>query len=130
MNGGQDMNNAQIIRTLEAFREYTRNPFGKYAAALALKKLKGGYEVELTKEERYSLREHQKRNRKFPTPKRLWPITLSSYDEHCPYCKKRIWGNAKIIRVLKETADIDLVSVICKCGTVFRKYEDKREGVI
>jgi len=36
------MNNAQIIRTLEAFREYTRNPFGKYAADLALNKLKGG----------------------------------------------------------------------------------------
>ena len=121
------MNNAEIIRTLEAFRKYTNDPFGKYAAGLALKKLRGGYVVELTKEERYSLREHLKRNRKFPTPKRLWPITLSSYDNHCPHCQKRIWGNARIVRVLKETPDLDLVSVLCQCGTLFRKYELKRD---
>jgi len=121
------MNNAQIIRTLEAFREYTRNPFGKYAADLALNKLKGGYIVELTAEERFSIQEHRKYNRKFPEPKRLWPVTLSAYDNNCPYCQKRIWGNARIVRVLKETPDLDLVSVLCQCGTLFRKYELKRD---
>jgi len=130
MNGGNVMDIEEIIRTLEAFRRYTNNTFGKYAAALALKKLKGGYTMGLTKEERYSLRQHRKLNKKFPKVKRLWLLTLSAYDNNCPYCQKRIWGNAKIIRVLKETPDIDLVSAICKCGTVFRKYEDKREGVI
>ena len=85
--------------------------------------------MELTAEERFSIQEHRKYNRKFPEPKRLWPVTLSAYDNDCPYCQRRIWGNAKIIRVLKETADIDLVSVICKCGTIFRKYEDKREVI-
>jgi hypothetical protein len=94
---------------------------------LALKKLKGGYEVGLTKEEIYSIKEHRKWCKNFPRVKRLWPVTLSAYDNSCPYCQKRIWGNARIVRVLKETADLDLVSVLCQCGTLFRKYELKRD---
>lgn len=121
------MNNTDLIRVLEDFQRYTKIPFGKYAATLALKKLKGGYEVGLTKEEIYSIKEHRKWCKNFPRVKRLWPVTLSAYDNSCPYCQKRIWGNARIVRVLKETADLDLVSVLCQCGTLFRKYELKRD---
>ena len=129
MTGGLVMNNTDLIRVLEDFQRYTKIPFGKYAATLALKKLKGGYEVGLTKEEIYSIKEHRKGCKNFPRVKRLWPVTLSAYDNSCPHCQKRIWGNSKIIRVLKETPDIDLVSLICRCGTIFRKYEDKREVI-
>lgn len=123
------MNEQELIQALKSFRSFTKSRFGKNAATLALKKIKGGYAVGLTEDEKFSIREHRKHNRKFPKPKRLWPFSVSAYDEHCPYCQRNIWGNVNIVRVLRETPDIDLVSLICKCGTVFRKFEDKREGM-
>lgn len=122
------MNEQELIQALKSFRSFTKSRFGKNAATLALKKIKGGYTVGLTEDEKFSIREHLRWNKKFPKPKRLWPFSVSAYDEQCPYCQRNIWGNVNIVRVLKETPDIDLVTLICRCGTVFRKFEDKREG--
>lgn len=118
----------ELIRTLESFLRYTNSEFGRRAAGGALKRLQGGFAVHaLSREEIQSLREHRRWQKDFPKLQRIWPETLPAMEKACPYCHKRIWGNARIVRVLKETADLDLVSVICRCGTLFRKYELKRD---
>jgi RNase P subunit RPR2 len=117
-----------VVEQLKSLLVSARSSFGKYAAKVTLAYIaEENVLKELTEQEVYAIREHKKWMKDFPRIQRLWPLTLSANDTHCPHCMKKVWGNTKIVTVLKETADIDLVTVACKCGTVFRKYEDKRE---
>lgn len=85
----------------------------------------------LTREELISAAEHMRWNPEFPVIRHIARKVLTYFDSRCPNCRSNIRGNALIVRVLKESPDLDFVSYICKkCGTIFHKYEDKREEVI
>jgi hypothetical protein len=119
-----------LVEQLKSFLEYTKSSFGRYAAKAALNFLAEEKVLqELTEHEVYAILEHKIWRKDFPRLKRVWPVTLSAYDFNCPYCKNKIWGNVRFVTVVKETPDIDLILLVCKCGTAFRKYEDKREEI-
>lgn len=117
-----------LIEQVQSFLKSATSSLGKRFAKTTLAYLT---EQEILKElnphEKYAVEVHKSWQKDFPKLERFWPVTLSAYDTNCPHCHKKIWGRAKFVTVLKETADIDLVLVVCKCGTLFRKFEDKRE---
>jgi hypothetical protein len=117
-----------LIEQVQSLLKSATSNIGKRFAKTTLAYLKEQEILkELTEHEQYAIQVHKDWQKDFPKLQRLWPVTLSAYDYQCPYCKKKIWGRAKFVTVIKETADIDLVLVVCKCGTLFRKFEDKRE---
>jgi len=83
----------------------------------------------LTKQEMYSILMQLKRSTKFPIARRIYEKTLRFFDDKCPGCDAGI-EQSRLVRVFKEDSDFDIVTYICNaCGTVYRKYEDKREVV-
>lgn len=83
----------------------------------------------LTKQEMYSILMQLKSRTQFPIAKRIYEKTLRFFDDKCPGCNAGI-EQSRLVRVFKEDSDFDIVTYICNaCGTVYRKYEDKR-GVI
>ncbi len=117
-----------LIEQVQSFLKSATSNIGKRFAKTTLDYLTEQQVLqELTEHEQYAIQVHKGWRKDFPKLQRFWPVTLSAYDWQCPYCKKKIWGRAKFVTVVKETPDIDLVLVACRCGTLFRKYEDKRE---
>lgn len=83
----------------------------------------------LSKNEMYSLLKHLQRGTKYPIAKEVYANTLKFFDGKCPGCNTPN-EKSRLVRVFKEGSDFDIVTYICsKCGTVYRKYEDKREIV-
>ncbi len=80
----------------------------------------------LTKKEMYSLLKHLQRGTKYPVAKEIYTNTLKYFDDKCPGCNTPN-EKSRLVRVFKEGPDFDIVTYICPCGTVYRKYEDKRE---
>lgn len=117
-----------LIEQVQSFLKSAKTSIGKRIARTTLSHLEEEQVLkELTEHEKYAVEVHQGWQKDFPKLRRFWPVTLSAYDYQCPYCHKKIWGHAKFVTVSKQTADIELVLVACRCGTVFRKYEDVRE---
>lgn len=84
----------------------------------------------LTKKEMYSLLKHLQRGTKYPVAKEVYENTLKFFNDKCPGCNAPN-EKCRIVRVFKEGADFDIVTYICsECGTVYRKYEDKREHIL
>lgn len=83
----------------------------------------------LSKDEMYSLLMHLQRGTEYPIAKQMYENTLKYFNDKCPGCNSSN-ENSRIVRVFKEGSDFDIVTYICsKCGTVYRKYEDKREAI-
>lgn len=81
----------------------------------------------LSKKEMYSLLVHLQRGTKYPAARQVYKHTLKFLDDKCPGCNA-LNEKSRLVRVFKETPDLDIVTYICsECGTVYRKYEDKRE---
>lgn len=72
---------------------------------------------------------HLQANTKFPVAKQVYENTLKYFDDKCPGCGVSN-EKSRLVRVYKENPDFDIVTYICSiCGTVYRKYEDKREKI-
>lgn len=83
----------------------------------------------LSKDEMYSILMHLQRSTKFPVAKQICENTRKFFDDKCPGCDTPN-EKSRIVRVFKEGPDFDIVTYICsECGTVYRKYEDKRETI-
>lgn len=83
----------------------------------------------LSKNEMYSLLMHLQRGNKYPAARQVYKHTLKFFDDKCPGCNAPN-EKSRIVRVFKEGADFDIVTYICsECGTVYRKYEDKRKTI-
>ena len=83
----------------------------------------------LSKSEMYSLLKHLQRGTKYPIAKEVYANTLKFFDGECPGCNTPN-EKSRLVRVFKEGPDFDIATYICsECGTVYRKYEDKREVI-
>jgi hypothetical protein len=98
---------------------------------------KGGSNVEainipaerLSKAEMMSILEHLRSDSQYPVMREVAAKALTFFDRHCPGCGVKFRRRSRIVRVFEEGDEFDIVTYICRsCGTVFRKYEDKRGG--
>ncbi len=83
----------------------------------------------MTKGEMYALLMQLRRNTKYPVAKQMFEGALGFFDDKCPGCFEST-EKSRYLRTFREKDDFDIVTYICtNCGTVYRKYEDKREVI-
>ncbi|WP_162991117.1 hypothetical protein [Biomaibacter acetigenes] len=83
----------------------------------------------LTRRKMYSILTHLQTKTEFPRARQIFTNTLKFFDDKCPGCGAES-EKSRLVRIFREDSDFDIATYICpKCGTIYRKYEDKRKPI-
>lgn len=83
----------------------------------------------LTKKELYTILKRINQRTEFRGVKQMTEKVMSFLDDKCPECGAHI-EHSMYVRTLREMEEYDVITLFCtKCGTVYRKREDKRKFI-